>query len=160
MRKAVLPWLFAAMAQAQTVQLTVNTAKVVHAIDQKIYGQSLEHTANGGFRAELRKAVADLHPAVIRWSGAARWKQDIGRVDEFLVFARNAGAAPVILIWPGPRDKIDRTQYLQDAADFVEYCNAPRDSTWGKVRAQRGHPEPYRVRYWELDNEISSMPAV
>jgi alpha-N-arabinofuranosidase len=42
--------------------------------------------------------------------------------------------------------------------DFVAYCNGPRDSTWGKVRAQNGHPEPYRVKYWEFDNEISNLP--
>jgi alpha-N-arabinofuranosidase len=27
------------------------------------------------------------------------------------------------------------------------------------MRAQNGHPEPYRVKYWEIDNEIWGMPA-
>ena len=35
----------------------------------------------------------------------------------------------------------------------------PRASKWGKVRAANGHPDPYRVKYWEIDNEIWSMKA-
>lgn len=40
-----------------------------------------------------------------------------------------------------------------DAADWVGYMNAPVGSRWGDLRAANGHPEPYRVRYWEIGNE-------
>lgn len=45
-------------------------------------------------------------------------------------------------------------------ADWVEYCNAPNDSTnpgggidWAKVRAANGHPEPYGIKIWNIGNE-------
>ena len=141
------------------------------------------YRANGGFRTDLTQAVAALRPRIIRWPGGSfvgnyKWKDGIGPqskrvgkngwdewdplsfgIDEFLAFARKVGAEPAIVIWVGPRNKVDRAPMLQDAVDFVAYCNGPRDSAWGKIRAQNGHPEPYRVKYWEIDNEIWGMPA-
>ena len=141
------------------------------------------YRANGGFRTDLTQAVAALRPRIIRWPGGSfvgnyKWKDGIGPqskrvgkngwdewdplsfgIDEFLAFARKVGAEPAIVIWVGPRNKVDRAPMLQDAVDFVAYCNGPRDSVWGKIRAQNGHPEPYRVKYWEIDNEIWGMPA-
>jgi alpha-N-arabinofuranosidase len=35
----------------------------------------------------------------------------------------------------------------------VQYCNGPASSTWGAKRAANGHPQPYNVKYWEIDNE-------
>lgn len=50
----------------------------------------------------------------------------------------------------------------QDAADLVEYLNAPNDGSnpnggidWAKVRADNGHEEPYGVTRFELGNEYS-----
>lgn len=49
-----------------------------------------------------------------------------------------------------------------DAADLVEYLNAPNDGSnpnggidWAAVRAENGHPEPYNVRYFEMGNEMN-----
>jgi alpha-N-arabinofuranosidase len=36
----------------------------------------------------------------------------------------------------------------------VEYCNGSPRSQWGRLRAERGHAEPYNVRYWSLGNEM------
>ncbi len=49
--------------------------------------------------------------------------------------------------------------FLQEVLDWIEYCNGPADSKWGKVRAANGHPEPYGVKYWEIDNETWHMGA-
>ena len=47
-------------------------------------------------------------------------------------------------------------------ADWVEYCNAPNDSTlsnpgggidWAEVRAANGHPAPYGIKIWNIGNE-------
>src|SRR6516162_6686244 len=42
----------------------------------------------------------------------------------------------------------------EEAADWVEYANGSSISKYGALRASNGHPEPYRVRYWEIGNEI------
>jgi alpha-N-arabinofuranosidase len=138
------------------------------------------YRANGGFRTDLTQAVAALHPPILRWPGDTlvpnyRWKDGIGPqskrvghgwwdplafgIDEFLAFARKVGAEPVILIPAGPRIAVERAGFVQDAVDLVEYCNAPPDSAWGKVRTRNGHPEPYRVKYWELNHVLHEMTA-
>ena len=130
---------------------------------------------------DLMKAIGDLRPPVIRWPGGCyasryRWKDGIGPqhnrvkypvsmwddvdtnsfgIDEFVALCRRVGAEPLIVVNIGmndPREK--RDQYCQEACDWVEYCNGPTDSRWGKVRAANGHAEPYRVKYWEIDNEV------
>ncbi len=40
------------------------------------------------------------------------------------------------------------------AAEWVAYCNAPVTHPMGKLRASQGHPAPFNVKYWELDNEL------
>ncbi len=47
----------------------------------------------------------------------------------------------------------------KNAADWVEYANAP-DSinwgggiAWGSIRAANGHPEPYNIKTWNIGNE-------
>lgn len=48
----------------------------------------------------------------------------------------------------------DKEAGIADAAAWVEYCNGSKDTYWGSIRAENGHPEPYGFTYWELDNEI------
>jgi alpha-N-arabinofuranosidase len=52
------------------------------------------------------------------------------------------------------------TGTAQEAADWVEYMNAPVGTNpnggvaWAGVRARNGHPAPYDVRSWEIGNEM------
>ncbi|MBN1507820.1 MAG: DUF1080 domain-containing protein [Sedimentisphaerales bacterium] len=144
--------------------------------------------AKGGFRPDLLKAVADIRPPVIRWPGGCfaspyRWKDGIGpqherRVtrrelwddldinslgtDEFIALCRLVGAEPLLVVNTGTTEwNVDAGthDFLQDVLDWIEYCNGPADSKWGKVRAANGHPEPYNVKYWEIDNETWGMGA-
>jgi alpha-N-arabinofuranosidase len=155
------------------------------AIDQ-VSMMPLSWKGKGGFRPDLLKAVADLRPPVIRWPGGCfaspyRWKDGIGpqsqrRVtrrelwddldinslgtDEFVALCRLVGAEPLIVVNIGTSQwniDADSHDFLQDVLDWIEYCNGPADSTWGKVRAANGHPEPYNVKYWEIDNETWGM---
>jgi alpha-L-arabinofuranosidase len=142
----------------------------------------------GGFRPDLLQAVADLRPPVIRWPGGCfassyQWKQGIGPqhkrlphpreiwddldvynfgTDEFIEMCRRVGAEPLIVVNIGSQNwnsDADTHDYLQDILDWIEYCNGPADSQWGKVRRANGHPEPYNVKYWEIDNETWHLPA-
>ncbi len=72
--------------------------------------------------------------------------------DEYMAFIEATGARPEIMT-----PMINETP--ADAADWVEYMNAPvgtnpRGGTaWALVRAQNGHPAPYGVQTWEIGNE-------
>ncbi len=43
--------------------------------------------------------------------------------------------------------------YIQDCLDLIEFANGPVTSTWGKLRADMGHPEPFNLKYMGIGNE-------
>jgi alpha-N-arabinofuranosidase len=83
--------------------------------------------------------------------------------DEFMTMCDRLGIEPLIVVNTGILDRtcgipmtkmLSPEEYLQDALDWMEYCNGDPDTTvWGAVRAANGHREPYNVKYWEIDNE-------
>jgi len=46
------------------------------------------------------------------------------------------------------------TGTMDEAQAWVEYCNGTGNTSWANLRRQHGRPEPYRVRYWGLGNEM------
>ncbi len=49
---------------------------------------------------------------------------------------------------------------IQNAADWVEYCNGDVSTTWGALRAARGHPEPYGIKHWFANgNSLAAAKA-
>lgn len=50
-----------------------------------------------------------------------------------------------------PMDELD--EWVQDMLDAIEYANGPVTSRWGALRAERGHPEPFGLKYIEIGNE-------
>ncbi|MFN2564240.1 MAG: alpha-L-arabinofuranosidase C-terminal domain-containing protein [Gemmatimonadaceae bacterium] len=129
-----------------------------------------------GVRADVAERVAALRPAFIRWPGGnvaqdyhwawgvgprdrrpvwtnLSWKNepepgDFG-TDEFIRFSRRVGAEPTLTV-----NVEGRGATPEEAAAWVEYCNGPATSRYGALRAANGQPEPYRVKYWEIGNEI------
>jgi alpha-L-arabinofuranosidase len=129
-----------------------------------------------GVRADVFERIKQLEPAFIRWPGGNvaqdyHWQWGVGPrdarptwinlswrdelepgdfgTDEFIRFARNLGAEPSLTV-----NVEGRGATTEEAAAWVEYCNGPSTSTYGAMRARNGHPEPYRVQYWEIGNEI------
>ena len=47
----------------------------------------------------------------------------------------------------------DLDPYIQDALDLIEFANGDVNTTWGKVRADMGHPEPFNLHYLGVGNE-------
>jgi alpha-N-arabinofuranosidase len=43
---------------------------------------------------------------------------------------------------------------IEEAAAEVEYFNGSADTAMGKLRAENGHPEPYKVKWWAVGNEM------
>jgi alpha-N-arabinofuranosidase len=69
--------------------------------------------------------------------------------EEFLGLCRKLNAEPLIVLAATSTD----SGQLQYAMDWVHYLNDPPATEWGRLRASRGHPEPYGVRYFQIDNE-------
>lgn len=67
--------------------------------------------------------------------------------DEFIQFCRDVGCEPMICVNAGSGTPAE-------AARWVEYCNGPPTSPMGRLRATNGHPEPFRVKHWEVGNEL------
>ena len=130
----------------------------------------------GMLRPDLLQALRDLAPPFIRWPGGSfastyKWKNGIGPhaerryspnvfwggysdydgfgTGEFLGLCRKLNAEPLIVL-PAPGTDTGQIEY---ALDWVRYLNDPPASEWGRRRAANGHPEPYGVRYFQIDNE-------
>jgi alpha-L-arabinofuranosidase len=129
----------------------------------------------GGWRRDAFEAVRALRPGIIRFGGSVveepgygdfDWKKTIGDPDrrrpfrawgglqptgpgleEIVQFIQAVGAEPLMCV----RFK-ERTP--QDAAQEVEYFNGATNTPMGALRAANGHPELYRLRYWQIGNEV------
>lgn len=43
--------------------------------------------------------------------------------------------------------------YIQDVLDLIEWANGDVNTTWGKKRAEAGHPKPFNLKYIGIGNE-------
>jgi alpha-N-arabinofuranosidase len=67
--------------------------------------------------------------------------------NEFVGFCRKLGTEPYLVVNAGDGD-------MREARDWVEYCNGTSDTALVRLRAAHGHPEPHRIRYWGIGNEV------
>jgi alpha-L-arabinofuranosidase len=128
----------------------------------------------GGWRLDVVEAVRELKPGIIRFGGSALddsnlgefdWRDTIGDPDkrkpfrawgglqptgpgleEIVQFCRYVGAEPLICVRVSKKGP-------EDAANQVEYFNGAASTQMGSLRARNGHPEPYKIKYWQIGNE-------
>jgi alpha-L-arabinofuranosidase len=127
-----------------------------------------------GWRADVVAAVKAMRPGIIRFGGSAleetgfgdfEWRDTIGDPDRRRPFRAWGGLQPT---GPGLEEIVQFCQLVgaepllcvrvtrrtpQDAADQVQYFNGAVETPMGMMRARNGHPEPYRIRYWQVANE-------
>jgi len=79
---------------------------------------------------------------------------------EFLLWAENLGAEPLLGVYAGyslDGDHIDAgpllKPYVDDALDEIEYVIGDTTTYWGAKRARDGHPKPFKLQYLEIGNE-------
>lgn len=77
------------------------------------------------------------------WGGLV--ENNVGTA-EFIDFCRMIGSQPFLCVNM-------LTGSSSEAAEWVAYCNAGEEVPGGKLRKMHGYPEPFNVKYWELDNE-------
>ena len=127
-----------------------------------------------GWRADVVAAVKAMRPGIIRFGGSAleetgfgdfEWRDTIGDPDRRRPFRAWGGLQPT---GPGLEEIVQFCQLVdaeplicvritrrtpRDAADQVQYFNGGVDTPMGAMRARNGHPQPYRIRFWQVANE-------
>ena len=98
------------------------------------------------------------------------WTSQFVGFYEYFLMAESLGASPLPVLNNGVTCQFAGHQYIapleteadrqrfhdifvKDALDLIEFCNGPVSSTWGKVRAQMGHPAPFNLKYLGIGNE-------
>jgi alpha-L-arabinofuranosidase len=96
---------------------------------------------------DWRDAIGDPDKRPPTWDHAWNVMQpnDVG-IDEFMELCKILNVDPYITVNAGFGDD-------HSAADEVEYANGSIHTRMGALRAANGHPEPYRVKYWNIGNE-------
>lgn len=112
--------------------------------------------------------------------GIYHWKRTLGPVErrpgrrnnwgyhqsmglgfyEYFLFCEDMGCEPVPVVNGGLDPHHLRfaegdllKQYIQDAVDLIEFAKGDEQTTWGKVRAEMGHPAPFHLKYLAVGNE-------
>ncbi|MXO04847.1 alpha-L-arabinofuranosidase C-terminal domain-containing protein [Flavobacterium sp. HBTb2-11-1] len=81
---------------------------------------------------------------------------------EYFQLSEDIGAEPLPILSCGmacqyntgelaPLNELD--PYVQDALDLIEFANGAVTTTWGKVRSDMGHPQPFNLKYIGVGNE-------
>ncbi|MBN1543546.1 alpha-N-arabinofuranosidase [candidate division KSB1 bacterium] len=125
-----------------------------------------------GIRLDVVEALKQLELPVLRWPGGCfadnyHWMDGIGPAenrprrhnlwwnqpednafgtDEFIRFCRLIGTEPYLVVNVGSGS-------VQEAMNWVEYCNSTQDTAFTRLRRENGVDRPHRVRYWGIGNE-------
>ncbi len=138
-----------------------------------IYDPASPFADENGFRKDFVELVRELKIPVVRWPGGNyvsgyNWEDGIGPkdkrparldlawhqvesnhmgTDEYVQLCKLIGAENFICINGG-------TGTLDQARNWVEYCNYEKGTYYSDLRRKYGNEEPFRVKYWALGNEI------
>ncbi|MBN1285398.1 MAG: alpha-N-arabinofuranosidase [Anaerolineae bacterium] len=142
-------------------------------IYEGIYDPASPHADERGLRKDVLAALRELNFRAMRYPGGNflsgyRWLDGVGPRDqrprrrdlawqsvetnqfgtnEFIEFCKAVHTEPMLGVNLG-------TGTVQDAANLVEYCNAPAGTQYADLRASHGYHEPHGVKYWCLGNEM------
>ncbi len=126
-----------------------------------------------GFRKDVMTATKELKVPIVRWPGGNfvsgyNWMDGIGPkeqrpvridlawgfrennsfgTDEFIEWCREVNTEPYFCVNLG-------TGTLDEARNWVEYCNVEKGTYYSDLRIKNGHAKPYNVTYWGLGNEM------
>jgi len=130
-----------------------------------------------GFRKDYIDAMRELKITNMRWPGGNflmgyDWKDGIGPkdqrptrinlawggpennnvgTDEWMALNKSIGSENIVCVNLGLGS-------ILDAAYWVEYCNYNKGTYYSDLRAKNGHRDPYKVKIWDLGNEVDGLP--
>jgi len=142
-----------------------------------LYNPASPLADENGFRKDFIEAMKELKVTNMRWPGGNflmgyNWQDGIGPkekrparinmawggidsnqvgTDEWFALNKSIGSENVVAVNLG-------LGTIQDAAYWLEYCNYPKGTYYADLRAKNGHPAPYKVKIWDLGNEVDGKP--
>ncbi|TDG35904.1 alpha-L-arabinofuranosidase [Pedobacter changchengzhani] len=81
---------------------------------------------------------------------------------EYFQLSEDIGAEPLPILNAGMACQYNTAEvvslselgpYVQDALDLIEFANGAVETTWGKKRAEMGHPKPFNLKMLGIGNE-------
>lgn len=129
-----------------------------------------------GYRRDVLEATRALRTSLVRWPGGNfvsgyHWEDGIGPqagrptridlawgfresnafgTDEFVEWCRRAATEPYFCVNLG-------TGTMDEARNWVEYCNVEKGTYWSDLRRRNGYEKPHKVKYWALGNEMDGQ---
>lgn len=129
-----------------------------------------------GFRKDVLDAVRQMGVTAVRYPGgnfvsAYHWEDGVGPrekrprkvelawkaietnefgTDEFMHWSRKAGVQPIFTVNLGTRG-------IEEALQYLEYCNFPSGTQFSDLRRSHGAKDPYGVKLWCLGNEMDGI---
>lgn len=141
-----------------------------------IYDEGSSLADEDGIRLDVLEAVKGLNVLLTRYPGGNfvsnyHWKDGVGPKDErpprmelawerletnrfgtneFIDFARRINTEPYFAVNLG-------TGTIEEAQQWVEYCNVKEGPYYAELRKKHGYPEPHNIKYWSLGNEMDGF---
>jgi len=141
-----------------------------------IYDEGSELSDEQGFRKDVLEAVRELNVSQTRYPGGNfvsnyHWIDGVGPkdqrpprmelawarletnrfgTDEFMEFALKMETEPYFTVNMG-------TGTIEEAQQWVEYCNVKEGPYFAELRKKNGYAEPHQVKYWSLGNEMDGF---
>ncbi|WP_052323391.1 alpha-L-arabinofuranosidase C-terminal domain-containing protein [Flexithrix dorotheae] len=142
-----------------------------------LYDPSSPLANEEGFRQDYIDVMRELKITNMRWPGGNfvmgyNWKDGIGPkeqrptrinlawggvdnnhvgTDEWIALNRAIDSENIICVNLG-------LATIQDAAEWVEYCNYIKGTYYSDFRIENGNKEPFNVKIWDLGNEVDGEP--
>ena len=142
-----------------------------------LYDPSSPLANSDGFRKDYIDAMRELRITNMRWPGGNfvmgyNWQDGIGPkdqrptrinlawggtdnnhvgTDEWIALNKAMGSENVVCVNLG-------LATIQDAHNWVEYCNYKKGTYFSDLRIKYGHEQPYGIKIWDLGNEVDGYP--
>jgi alpha-N-arabinofuranosidase len=152
-------------------RIGIDLTRRIGTVDRRIFGNFIEHLGrciyggiyeegsplsdSAGFRRDVLDAVRPLRVPVLRWPGGNfvsgyHWLDGVGPAAQ--------RPRRMELAWHAEESNRFGTN------EFIQYCRVigaepyicvnMGNTHWANLRRQHGYPEPHRVHYWGLGNEM------
>lgn len=142
-----------------------------------LYDPSSKLADENGFRKDFVEAMKELKVTNMRWPGGNyvmgyNWQDGIGPkekrpvrinmawggsdnnhvgTDEWIALNKAIGSENIVCVNLGLGN-------INDACNWLEYCNYKKGTYFSDLRSRNGHSDPYKIKIWDLGNEVDGAP--